>query len=82
VAARKKKPEAPEPEHEEPDFGSSRRISEAWAKAPEPWREVQAEQLSQDMSHLRDSDGDGGSEQDSPDVPRKRRFRLARLFSH
>ena len=69
----------PEPETEDTEFSSSRRAAEAWAESPESWRKVQAEQLDEALTALRE---DEGSKPETPAEEHRARWSLIRRFQH
>jgi len=77
---RRKANEENEPEGDA-EFESSARVTRAWASAPQPWREVQTEQLNDAVAQLRR--GGEVDEEEPPKRPRRSwRFRLVRRLSH
>jgi len=71
----------PSSEADRTEFSSSQRAAEAWADTPETWRKVQAEQLDDALTALREHDESEKKDQQSDESSRARRG-LIRRFSH
>jgi hypothetical protein len=69
----------PEPETVDTEFSSSRRAAEAWAETPDSWRKVQAEQLDEALTALREDEDSKG---ETPADERRARWSLMRRFQH